>query len=136
MVLASLYWTIEATPEENRVVIGRKVLSNIMAYCAGNFGCTYLENFEFLNSAIQVSAKMIALENCNHKLAKKNYYFYVGMLNVTKAQRYTNVRCYFDLSDLSFSDNFSTCPPGGQVFGLSLSLLYVLYQLVSQYPDF
>jgi hypothetical protein len=46
-VLAGLFLTREAPLEENRVVIGRKVFSHVMAYLAGYFGCTCQEDFKF-----------------------------------------------------------------------------------------
>jgi hypothetical protein len=75
-VLAGLYPAREATPEENWIVVGRKVLSNVMAYRASFFECICLEEFEFFNFTEQVLVKMSAWEICYHKLAQVNYYGY------------------------------------------------------------
>ncbi len=59
-VLAGLYPTREDTPEEDRITIGKMVLSNIMAYLAGYFGCECLEDFKFFETVEQLLTKMSA----------------------------------------------------------------------------
>ncbi len=56
-----------------------KVLSNVMAYRAGYFECTCLEDFEFFDTAEYVLVKMSAWEIRNHKAAQVNCYGYGGM---------------------------------------------------------
>jgi hypothetical protein len=93
------------------VAIGKRVLSNIMAYRAGYFGCRCLEDFEFFKTATQVLQKMSDWETRNHQTAQVNCYGYGGLFNVSKAQLHRNVRSYFDLTGLNFGDNFATHPP-------------------------
>jgi hypothetical protein len=110
-LLAGLYLTRDAKPEVNRVAVGKRVLSNIMAYCASYFGCVCLEDFEFFETATQVLEKMSDWEVCNHQTAQVNCYGYGGMSNISKAHLHQYVRSYFDLTGLDFRDNFATHPP-------------------------
>ncbi len=54
---------------------------------------------------------MNAREIHNYKPAQVNCYGYGGMWSITKAQLHANVLWYFDLSNLSFGDDFATCSP-------------------------
>jgi hypothetical protein len=109
-VLAGLYPTRDVTSEENRVTIGKRVLSNIMAYCTGYFGCVCLEDFEYCERATQVLEKISDWEDRNYQTAQANCYGYGDMFIVSKAHLHQNVHSYYNLTGLDFGDSSITHP--------------------------
>jgi hypothetical protein len=110
-VLAGLYPTREDTPEGNGITIGKRVLSNIMAYRAAYFGCECLEDFEFFETAEQLLAKMSSWEVRNHQGARLNGYGYGSMFPISQVDHYANVYSYFNLVGINLGNNFASEPP-------------------------
>ncbi len=53
-MLAGKLLTCEETIIAHQDAVGRRVLSNIMAYSTGYFGCNCLEAWDFSESALQI----------------------------------------------------------------------------------
>jgi hypothetical protein len=103
--------TREETNTAHRDAVGRRVLSNIMAYRTGYFVCNCLEAWDFFKSPLQIQNTLKAREHCTGMEAKLNNYAYGSMTAKKPDRLHQNILLYFDIRESEIDPQFASAPP-------------------------